>query len=129
MYIYVIYFELKSYTHTYTYIYVYIYSTCIYTYIYIFKKIDSLCGVTHPCPWVNSAIIENRCARAPAAQHEHLHSEMIGYCTGIHVQNFCLRKPWQYQRRKVLVTDLTGLQDMPSGKEHERSLKQFPSLM
>lgn len=35
---------------------------------------------THPLPLVKN-------------QHEHLHSEMIGYCTCIHVQYFCLRKP------------------------------------
>lgn len=80
---------------------------------------------------VNSAI-EN-CISSPHPlvedQHEHLHSEMIGYCTCIHVQYFCLRKPWQYHRRKILLIDFTGLQDMPSGKEHERSEKQFPSFM
>lgn len=26
-------------------------------------------------------------------QQEHLHSEIIGYCTGIHVQYFCLKNP------------------------------------
>lgn len=90
-------------------------------------------ALTHTCihthaPHVRTLTRTHNIAPLPI-QHEHLHSEMIGYCTGIHVQYFCRRKPWQYHRRKVLVMDFTGLQNMPSGNEQERSLKQFASLM
>lgn len=64
----------------------------------LYKKIDLLwCPLLYR---VNSAIETVFPVHSPLDhhllkenQHEHLHSEMIGYCTCIHVQYFCFRNP------------------------------------
>lgn len=61
--------------------------------------------------------------------HEHVHSVMIGYWTGIHLQELLSLKSPQCQRRKVLLVEALGLHIIPSGIEHEYLLVHVPSLI
>lgn len=82
-------------------------SICISLYIYIFCP--GICGLHPSFDCVQLA-------------HEHLHSVMMGYCTGIHAHFSAPLLCTHLQRRSVMCVDLAGLHTMPSGTEHDRLL-------